>query len=62
MEWLKLLGIIIIVLGFYFKWDTIGTVLIAAVVTGLVSQMNFIEILDTIGKAFVDSRMFLYLF
>lgn len=57
MEWLKLLGIIIIVLGFYFKWDTIGTVLIAAVVTGLVSQMNFIEILDTIGKAFVDSRM-----
>lgn len=57
MEWLKLIGIIIIILGFYFKWDTIGTVLIAAVVTGLVSNLNLVEILETLGKAFVDSRM-----
>lgn len=57
MEWLKLIGIVIIVVGFYLKWDTIGTVLIAAVVTGLVSNMNFIEILETLGKAFVDNRM-----
>lgn len=57
MEWLKLIGIVIIVLGFYFKWDTIGTVLIAAVATGLVSNMGLIEILDTLGKAFVDNRM-----
>ncbi|MBI5974589.1 DUF969 domain-containing protein [Staphylococcus canis] len=57
MEWLKLIGIIIIVLGFYFKWDTIGTVLIAAVVTGLVSNMHFLKILEILGQAFVDSRM-----
>ncbi|ARJ50468.1 DUF969 domain-containing protein [Staphylococcus lutrae] len=57
MEWLKLVGILIIVLGFYFKWDTIGTVLIAAVVTGLVSHMSVITILETLGKAFVDNRM-----
>lgn len=57
MEWLKLIGIVIIILGFYFKWDTIGTVLIAAVVTGLVSNMNIMNILDTLGGAFVDSRM-----
>ena len=48
MEWLKLIGIVIIVLGFYFKWDTIGTVLIAAVATGLVSNMGLIEILSLI--------------
>lgn len=57
MEWLKLIGILIIVLGFYFKWDTIGTVLIAAIVTGLVSHMDMMTILATLGKAFVDNRM-----
>ncbi|ELJ9298231.1 DUF969 domain-containing protein [Staphylococcus pseudintermedius] len=57
MEWLKLIGILIIVLGFYFKWDTIGTVLIAAIVTGLVSHMDVMTILETLGKAFVDNRM-----
>ncbi|HEC2148004.1 TPA: DUF969 domain-containing protein [Staphylococcus delphini] len=57
MEWLKLIGILIIVLGFYFKWDTIGTVLIAAIVTGLVSHMDMMTILETLGKAFVDNRM-----
>lgn len=57
MEWLKLIGIVIIVLGFYFKLDTIATVLIAAVVTGLVSGMTFTNILDVLGKAFVDNRL-----
>ncbi|HHU6750118.1 TPA: 5-oxoproline transporter, DUF979 family subunit [Staphylococcus pseudintermedius] len=57
MEWLKLIGILIIVLGFYFKWDTIGIVLIAAIVTGLVSHMDMMTLLETLGKAFVDHRM-----
>lgn len=36
MEWLKLIGILIIILGFVFKVDTIAVILIAAVVTGIV--------------------------
>lgn len=40
MEWLKLIGIIIIILGFLLKIDTIAVILIAAVVTGLVSGLD----------------------
>ncbi|MGD6886414.1 DUF969 domain-containing protein [Staphylococcus shinii] len=57
MEWLKLIGILIIILGFLFKVDTIAVILIAAVVTGLVSGLDFYSILETLGKAFVDNRL-----
>lgn len=57
MEWLKLIGIIIIILGFLLKIDTIAVILIAAVVTGLVSGLDLYAILDTLGKAFVDNRL-----
>ena len=33
MEYLKLLGILIIVVGFVLKWDTTAVVVIAAIVT-----------------------------
>ena len=52
MEWLKLIGILIIILGFLFKIDTIAVILIAAVVTGIVSGLDFYSILETLGKAF----------
>lgn len=57
MEWIKLIGIVIIVIGFLLKLDTIAVVLIAAVVTGLVSGISFVEILEILGKAFVDNRL-----
>lgn len=57
MEWLKLIGILIIILGFLFKIDTIAVILIAAVVTGIVSGLDFYSILETLGKAFVDNRL-----
>ncbi|OEL02885.1 DUF969 domain-containing protein [Staphylococcus saprophyticus] len=57
MEWLKLIGIIIIILGFLLKIDTIAVILIAAVVTGFVSGLDLYAILDTLGKAFVDNRL-----
>lgn len=57
MEWLKLIGIIIIILGFLLKIDTIAVILIAAVVTGLVLGLDLYAILDTLGKAFVDNRL-----
>ncbi|AID02274.1 membrane protein [Staphylococcus xylosus] len=57
MEWLKLIGILIIIFGFLFKIDTIAVILIAAVVTGIVSGLDFYSILETLGKAFVDNRL-----
>ncbi|HGN7139928.1 TPA: DUF969 domain-containing protein [Staphylococcus aureus] len=57
MEWLKLIGVLVIIVGFLFKFDTIAVVLSAAIVTGLVSGMDFFEILDVLGKSFVDNRI-----
>lgn len=42
---------------FLLKIDTIAVILIAAVVTGLVSGLDLYAILDTLGKAFVDNRL-----
>lgn len=57
MEWLKLIGILVIIIGFLLKFDTIAVILAAAIVTGLVSGMHFFEILDVLGKAFIDNRL-----
>ena len=50
MEWIKLIGIIII-LGFILKFDTIATVVVAGLVTALVSGISFIEFLTILEKA-----------
>ena len=57
MEWIRLIGIAIIVVGFVLKLDTIAVVLMAAVVTGLVSGISFVEILEILGSAFVNNRL-----
>ena len=57
MEYLKLIGILIIVVGFALKWDVIAGVLISGLVTGLVSGLDFVQILEIMGKAFVDNRL-----
>lgn len=56
MEWIKLIGVLIIMVGFAIKFDTIATVLIAGVVTGLVSGLDIVEIVEIIGETFVKSR------
>lgn len=53
---IKLIGVLIILLGFTLKLDTIAVVLLAGVATGLVSSMDFMEILDVLGTAFVSTR------
>lgn len=53
---IKLIGVLIILVGFTIKLDTLAVVLVAGVATGLVAGMDFIEVLDILGKAFVDSR------
>lgn len=53
---IKLIGILIILIGFVLKFDTIAVVLVAGVTTGLVSGLSFNEILTIIGESFVNNR------
>ena len=53
---IKLIGVLIIVIGFMLKLDTIAVVLVAGLVTGLVAGMGFVEILEVLGGAFVSTR------
>lgn len=53
---IKLIGILIIVIGFILKFDTIAVVLVAGIVTGLVGGLGFTEILSTLGEAFINTR------
>ena len=53
---IKLIGILIIVIGFMWKKDTIAVVVIAGITTGLVSGMPFNKVVEILGKAFVDNR------
>ncbi|PZO94378.1 DUF969 domain-containing protein [Streptococcus halichoeri] len=57
MEWIKLIGIVIIVLGFILKFDTIATVVIAGLVTALVSGISFMDFLEILGKEFQNQRV-----
>ena len=53
---MELIGILIIILGFALKLDTIAVVVSAGVVTGLVAHMDIVQILSTLGEAFVTNR------
>lgn len=57
MEYLKLIGIVIIVAGFALKFDVLAVVLTAGIVTGLVAGIDFIEILAILGESFVNNRL-----
>lgn len=57
MEYLKLIGIVIIVLGFALKFDVLATVLLAGLVTGIVAGMNIPHILSILGESFVSNRL-----
>ena len=57
MEYLKLIGIAIIVLGFALKFDVLATVLLAGLVTGIVAGMDIPQILSILGESFVSNRL-----
>ena len=56
MELLKLLGILIVVIGFVLKLDSILIIMIAAIVTALVAGMDPVTFLETLGSSFVANR------
>lgn len=53
MELLKLIGIVIVVIGFALKLDSILAIMIAAVATALVSGMDPLTFFQTLGDSFV---------
>ncbi len=57
MEWLKLSGVLIVIVGLALRLRTTLVVLVAAFVTGLVAGLPLITILNLLGKAFTDNRL-----
>lgn len=57
MEIIKLIGILIIIVGFIMKFDTIAVVLVAALATALVSDIPITDFFALLGEAFVSNRL-----
>ncbi|MBD7913963.1 DUF969 domain-containing protein [Clostridium sp. Sa3CUN1] len=53
---MALIGILIIIVGFALKFNTIAVVIVSGIVTGLIADMSISEILKTLGETFVQKR------
>jgi len=51
-----LVGILIITLGFAFRLNTLLVILVSGVVTGLIANLNILEILSILGASFTKNR------
>ena len=51
MEVIKLIGVLIVIVGFILKLDTLAVVVVAGLATGLVAGMSPMKILETLGTA-----------
>lgn len=56
MEYLKLLGIVIVIAGFALKLDSILIIVAAAVVTAIVGGLSPVVFLETLGSNFMANR------
>lgn len=56
MELIKLLGILIIIIGFALKKDAILIIICSAIVTALVGGLGLDGLLETLGSSFVKNR------
>ena len=56
MEYLKLIGILIVIVGFALKLDSILIIVSAAIVTALVGGLGPIRLFETLGTSFVANR------
>lgn len=56
MEIMKLIGVLIVLVGFIMKLDTLAVVVVAGLATGLVAGMTPLAILETLGSAFITNR------
>ncbi len=53
---IKLIGILVVAVGFALRFNTLLVVMVAGIVTGLVSGMSFNEIITLFGKYFTENR------
>ena len=53
---IKLIGVAVVIVGLIVKFDTIATVVLAGIITGLVGGMSIMDILTTLGNSFVTQR------
>lgn len=53
---IKLIGVLIVVIGFICKIETLFTVLVAGIATGLVAGLDINQILTILGESFVANR------
>lgn len=53
---IKLIGILVIAVGFGCRFNTLLVVVVAGIATGLVAGMSFNEIMTLFGTLFVDNR------
>ena len=56
MNYWPLLGIALVVLGFALKFNPLMVVAVAAIVTGLLGGIEFVPVIEALGKAFNDNR------
>ena len=56
-QYLPLLGILIIVLGFALRFNPMLVVPAAAIATGLLAGLDLVTVVEKLGKAFNDSRI-----
>ena len=56
MELVKLIGILIVIIGFALKLDSILIILVAAIVTAITGGLGVEGLLTTLGTSFVSNR------
>lgn len=56
MEFIKLLGIVIVIAGFALKLDSILIIVAAAIFTGIAGGLGPVTLLETIGSNFIANR------
>lgn len=52
-----LIGILIVIIGFALKFDSIAVIIISGIATGFAAKMDIVEILTILGETFVNQRL-----
>jgi len=56
INYLPLIGIALVVIGFALRFNPLLVVAVAAIVTGLLGGMDFLKVLGTLGHGFNENR------
>jgi uncharacterized membrane protein len=59
MQYLPLLGLVVLVLGFALRFNPMLVVPVAALTTGLLAGLDLLDVIGKLGKSFNDARIIL---